>query len=158
MSELPSVQPPQQLLELIARPYRKRDEILKSSNKLVNYSYNLQNCSESELESLQSKIHKGVNKIISNVNELAPFLDNPAITIGMLEIATILYRELEDLRSHPEWKDSPARTIRNVLCPLANVTRLKLTPKSIKKAYGVKIGIKDLMTLEWFVEHQQNNY
>jgi hypothetical protein len=158
MSELPNVQPPHQLLELLGRPYRKRDEILEASNRLVEYSYNLQNCRESELEGLQNKINKEMNKIISNVNELTPFLENPGIVSSIGEITTRLSLTLEHLRFDLDTKYSPALLIRDGLCPVANMTRLKLTPKSFKKAYGVEIGIKDMMTLKGFLEHQQNNY
>jgi hypothetical protein len=158
MSEVPSRQPPQQLLDLIGRPYKKRDEILESSNRLVDYSYRLESCSESELQSIQAEIRKEINRIISNVNELAPFLDSPHIGIGILIIANALNQDLEESRSRPEMRGSPARIIRNSLCPVANITSLKLTPKSIKKAYGVEIGIKGMMTLKAFFEHQQDNY
>jgi hypothetical protein len=157
MSEVPSVQPPQHFLELIGRLYKKRDEILEASNRLVDYSYNLQNCRKSELEGLQSKISKEMNKIISNVNELAPFLENPHIVSSIGEITTMLSLTLEHLRFHLETKYSPALLIRDGLCPVANMTRLKLTPKSIKKVYGGAIGIKDVQ-LKGFLEHQQNNY
>lgn len=157
MSKVPSVQPPQHFLKLIGRLYKKRDEILEASNRLVDYSYNLQDCRKSELEGLQSKINKEMNKIISNVNELAPFLENPHIVSSIAEITTMLSLTLEHLRFDLETKYSPALLIRNGLCPVANMTRLKLTPKSIKKAYGGEIGIKDV-TLKGFHEHQQNNY
>ena len=136
-----------------------RAEILEASNRLVDYSYSLQNCSESELESLQSEIRKEVNKIISNVYGLAPFLDNPHIVGGIAEIMMVFNPTLEDLRPDSKiMKDAAAQTIRNVICPIANMTRLKLTPKSFKNAYGVKIGVKDILTLKGFYEHQQNNY
>jgi hypothetical protein len=163
MSELPSVQPPQHFLELIARPYKKRDEILESSNRLVDYSYKLQNCSESELEALQSEIHKEVNSIISNVNGLAPFLDNPHITSSIVEITTRLSQALEHSRFESgimleTTRGFAATLIRTGLCPLANMTRLKLTPKSFRDAYGIEIGIKDIVKLKGFYEHQQDNY
>jgi hypothetical protein len=158
MSELPSVQPPQYFLELMLRPYRKRDEILESSNRLVDYSYKLQNCSASELEALQSEIHKEVNSIISNVNGLAPFLENSQLLSSLAQITTILNLELDRVSASPEWRFLPADTIRHTLCPLANMTRLQLTPKSFRKAYGIEIGIKDIVKLKGFYEHQQDNY
>lgn len=158
MSEVPSVRPPQHLLELIGRPYKKRDEILESSNRLVEHSYSLQNCSKSELEGLQSEIRKEVNKIISNVNGLAPFLGNPHIVSILAEITTLLNLTLEETQLKDTIKDSAARIIRNTLCPVANMTRLKMTPKSFKDAYGVEIGIRDMVKLKVFYEHQQDNY
>jgi len=157
MPEVPSVQPPQQILELIGRPYKKRDEILQASLRLVDYFYTLQNCSESELEGLQSKINKEMNRIISNVNELAPFLENPHIVSSIAEMTTILSLMLEHLRFDLQTKYAPALLIRDGLCPIANKTRLRPTPKSFKKAYGVEIGIKGVQ-LKGFLEHQQNNY
>lgn len=159
MSKVPRVQPQQPLLELIGRPYKKRDEILESSNRLVEHSYSLQKCSKSELEDLQSEIRKEVNRIISDINGLAPFLDNPHIASSIAEITTLLNLTLEDLKPRSKIiRNSAAHIIRNALCPVANMTRLKLTPKSFKNAYGVEIGIKDMMTLKGFYEHQQNNY
>jgi hypothetical protein len=163
MSELPSVQPPQHFLELIVRPYKKRDEILESSNRLVDYSYKLQNCGESELETLQSEIHKEVNSIISNVNGLAPFLDNPDITGRIVRITSHLSLTLEHSRFESgvmleATMRLAANLIRTGLCPLANMTRLKLTPKSFKDAYGIEIGIKDIVKIKGFYEHHQNNY
>jgi len=158
MSKVPSVQPPQQLLELLGRPYKKRDEILESSNRLVDYSYSLQNCSESELEALQSEIRKELNKVTSNVYELASFLENPQLINATGEITNLLVQTLEEVRLSQKIRDSAARTIRNVLCLLINMSKLKLTPKSFKKAYGIEIGVKDMMTLKGFFEHQQNNY
>lgn len=163
MSELPSVRPPQQLLELMARPYERRDEILESSKRLVDYSYKLQNCSKSELQAVQSDIHKEVNSIISNVNGLAPFLDNPHITSSIVDITTRLSLVLESSRFESgvmlESTMRMASTlIRTGLCPLANMTRLKLTPKSFRDAYGIEIGVKDIVNLKGFYEHQQDNY
>jgi len=158
MSEVPSIQPPQQLLELIGRPYKKRDEILESSNRLVDYSYRLQNCGESELEALQSEIRKEVNRIISDINGLAPLLKNANIVSILAELTTGVNQTLEDVRLAQEIRDTVARIIRNALCPIANMTRLELTPKSFKKAYGVEIGIKDIVKLKGFYEHQQDNY
>ena len=158
MSNAPSVQPPQHFLELIGRLYKKRDGILESSNRLVDYSYSLQNCSKSELEGLQSKITKEMNRIISDVNELAPLLENPQIVHSIADMTMILNLGLEDLRFHLGAKYQVAVMIRSAFCPIVNMTRLKLTPKSIKKAYGVEIGMKDVMKLKGFFEHQQDNY
>jgi hypothetical protein len=155
MSKVPSVQPPQQLLELIGRPYKKRDEILESSNRLVDYSYKLQDCNESELEGLQSKIYKEVNRIISNVNELSPLLENPGIVGLIAEIEMMLSSALEHLTLDPESKTFPAHIIRTLLCPAANGTRLRLTPKTIKRAFGITVSPRDIKLL---FEHQQDNY
>jgi hypothetical protein len=163
MSELPSVQPPQHFLELIVRPYKKRDGILESSKRLVDYSYKLQNCSESELEALQSEVYQEVNSIISNVNGLAPFLENPDITSRIVEITSRLSLILEHSRFESgamleSTRHTAATLIRTGLCPLANMTRLKLTPKSFRDAYGIEIGVKDIVKLKAFYEHQQDNY
>src|SRR4030042_5573879 len=141
MTNAPTIQPPQLFLELIGRLYKKRDGILESSNRLVDYSHCLQNCNKSEMENLQSKITKEMNKIISDVNELAPILANPQIVRSIAEIAMVLNLGLEDLKFHQEGKYQVALIIRNAICPIAVMTRLKLTPKSIKKAFGVEVGI-----------------
>jgi hypothetical protein len=155
MPEVPSVQPPQQILELIGRPYKKRDEILAASLRLVDYSYSLQNCSESELEGLQSKIYKEVNKIISDVNELSPLLENPGIVGLIAEIEMMLSSALEHLTLDPESKTFPSHIIRTLLCPVANGTRLRLTPKTIKRAFGITVSPRDIKLL---FEHQRENY
>jgi hypothetical protein len=155
MSEVPDVQPPQAILELIGRPYKKRDEILEASNRLVGYSYDLQNCTEGELEGIQSKIYKEVNKIISNVNELSPLLGNPDIVGLIAEIEMMLSSALEHLTLDPESKTFPAHIIRTVLCPAANGTRLRLTPKTIKRAFGITVSPRDIKLL---FEHQRDNY
>jgi hypothetical protein len=155
MSEIPNIQPPQAILELIGRPYKKRDEILEASNRLVDYSYELQNCSESELEDLQSKINKEMNTIASHVNELFPHLENPSIVTLITEIEFMLRSALEDLSLNPESKIFPAHIIRTLLCPAANGTRLKLTPKSIKQAFGITVSPRDIKLL---FEHQRDNY
>lgn len=158
MSNVPSIQPPQHFLELVGRLYKKRDGILESSNRLVDYSYNLQNCNNNELESLQSKIAKEMNKIISDVNELAPLLANPQIVGSISDIARLLSLDLENLKFHKDTKYITALHIRNTICPIVVMTQLKLTPKSIKKAYGVEIGMKDIVKLKGFFEHHQDNY
>lgn len=158
MSKIPSVQPPQAILELIGRPYKKRDEILEASNRLVDYSYSLQNCSESKLRDLRSKINKEMNTIASNVNELSPLLENPRIVTLITEIEFLLSSALEHLSLNPESRTFPAHIIRTLLCPAANSTRLRLTPKRIKKAYGVEIGLKDMIRVKAFLGYEQNNY
>jgi hypothetical protein len=155
MSEVPNVQSPQTILDLVARPYKKRDEILEASDRLVNYSYSLQNCTESELEGLQSNIYKEVNKIISNVNELSPLLENPGIVGLIAEIEMMLSSVLEHLTLDPESKTFPAHIIRTLLCPTANGTRLRLTPKTIKRAFGITVSPRDIKLL---FEHQRDNY
>ncbi len=158
MSNLTSPQPPQHFLELIRRLYDKRDLILESSNRLVEYSYELQNCRDNELESLQSKITQEMNKIVSNVSELAPLLANPHIVGSISDITRILNMDLENLKFHKDTKYIAALHIRNYISPLAVMTRLKLTPKSIKQAFGVEIGVKDIVQLKGFFEHHQDNY
>lgn len=157
MSDVPSVKPSQHLLELIGRPWRTRAAILESCNRLVDYSYSLQDCSDSELAGVQGNIRKEVNGIISGVNELAPLLKNPQITVALAEITTVLNETLEDVRLSQAFRDSAARIIRNGICPIANMTRLEPTPKSFKKAYGVEIGIGDIVRLKGLYEHQQDN-
>ena len=158
MSNVSSIQPPQNFLEVIGRLYKKRGEILKSSNKLTDYSFSLQNCIKREIEGLQGDITKEMNKVISDVNELYPLLENPQIVRSLAEITTVLNLGLEDLKFHPDGKYQVALIIRNALCPIVNMTRLKLTPKGIKKAYGVEIGMKDVIKLKGFFEHNQDNY
>jgi len=155
MPEVPSVQPPQQILELIGRPYKKRDEILEASLRLVDYSYSLQNCSEGELGDLRSNIYKEMNTIASNVNELLPLLENPGIVGLIAEIEMMLSSALEHLTLDPESKTFPAHIIRTLLCPTANSTRLRLTPKTIKRAFGITVSPRDIKLL---FEHQRDNY
>lgn len=155
MSEVPNTQPPQAILELIGRPYKKRDEILEASNRLVDYSYSLQNCSQGELGDLRSKINKEMNTITSNVNELFPLLENPGIVTLITEIQFLLSSALEHLSLDPESRTFPAHIIRTLLCPTANGTRLRVTPKTIKRAFGITVSPRDIKLL---FEHQRDNY
>jgi hypothetical protein len=157
MSNVPNVQPPQHFLELIGRLYKKRDGILESANQLVDFSYTLQNCQQDELEDLQGKIKKVFNKIISDINELSPILENPNILSSIMRLHLMTESALEGLRFDLSAQWRVAFEIRE-LSGLTLMTRLKLTPKSIRKAYGVEIGMKDVLNLKGFFKHHQDNY
>lgn len=139
------------------RLYKKRDGILESANQLVDLSFALQKCQKAELEDLQAKIKKLFNKIISDINELSPLLENPSIVTPIFQADQLIESKLEALRFDLSIQWQVAVEIREfTVLPL--MTKLKLTPKSIKKAYGVEIGMKDIVNLKGFFEHQQDNY
>jgi len=157
MSNVPSVQPPQHFLEIVGRLYKKRDGILESANQLVDFSYTLQNCQQDELEDLQGKIKKVFNIIISDINELSPLLENPSIVSSIMQMYLMTESALEGLRFDLSAQWIVAFKIRT-FSSLPLMTRLKLTPKSIRKAYGIQIGVKDVVNLKGYFEHQQENY
>jgi len=149
MSNVPSVQPPQHFLEIVG--------ILESANQLVDFSYTLQNCQQDELEDLQGKIKKVFNIIISDINELSPLLENPSIVSSIMQMYLMTESALEGLRFDLSAQWIVAFKIRT-FSSLPLMTRLKLTPKSIRKAYGIQIGVKDVVNLKGYFEHQQENY
>jgi hypothetical protein len=155
MSNLTSPQPPQHFLELVRRLYEKRDEILESTNKLVEYSYQLDECDDIKLKRLLSKMHKEMNRIISDINDLSPHLKNPelaeCISIQVRQLGT----EMEGTALRPYLKGRLAMRIRDSICQDANKTTLRPTPKSIKQAFGVSVGLRDIKVL---LQHQQDNW
>lgn len=160
MSNITSPQPPQHFLQLIKRLYDKRDELFSSSARLIDYSYKLENCSNDELDTIRSDIGKEMNKIVSNINELAPHLRNKQIVESISEQVRILTVEMERLAITSDVlmravKTQLAMLLRNFLCQSANKTQLNPTPKTIKQAFGVVVGARDI---KLFFEHQQDNY
>jgi len=159
MTEVISQQPPQHFLQLIKRLYDKRDEVLESSNKLVDYSHQLEESSDSELHSILSEILKEMNRIIANIHELSPHLKNPHIADAISEQVRLINLEMEQLaisRSlRKVWKFKVAMLLRTFICQEANKTQLRPTPKSIKKAFGIAVSPREL---KLFFEYQLDNY
>jgi DNA-directed RNA polymerase subunit F len=162
MSNLISPEPPQHFLQLVKRLYDKRDEVLKSSQKLLEYAQKLEDCSNTELKGLLTEIRKEMSQIIANVHELAPHLKNSQISASISEQVRIIGLEMEELssKSHtltPVFKYRVATMLRNSICQDANKTQLNPTPKSIKQAFGVVVSPRDV-NIKLFYEHQKDNY
>ena len=156
MSEVPSLQPPRHFLELIGRIYRKRDEILESSRKLVDYAYRLENCDDSELKGILAEINKEMNTIVSNACELAPHLENSRIAQTISDEVRLLSLTVEQAALSPRYyKGILALYLRTAICQDANKTQLKPTPKSIKQAFGITVSPRDIKLL---FEHHRDNY
>lgn len=156
MSNVPSIQPPQHFLELIGRLYKKRDEILESSQKLVDYAYKLENCNDNELKGILADINKEMNIIVSNAWELAPHLENSRIVETISNEVRLLSLTVEQTGLSPKYyKGILALYLRIAICQDANKTQLKPTPKSIKQAFGITVSPRDIKLL---FEHQQDNY
>jgi small nuclear ribonucleoprotein (snRNP)-like protein len=156
MSNVPSVQPPQHFLELIGRLYKKRDEILESSQKLVDYTYKLEACDDNELKGILSEISKEMNLIVSNAYELAPHLKDSGIVEAISKQVRLISLLVEQTGLSPKYyKGILAMSVRTTICQDANKTQLKPTPKSIKRAFGVTVSPRDIKLL---FEHHQDNY
>lgn len=156
MSEVPNVQPPLHFLELIGRLYKKRDEILESSQKLVDYAYKLENCNDNEVKGILADINKEMNIIVSNAWELAPHLENSHIVETISDEVRLLSLTVEQTGLSPKYyKGILALYLRTAICQDANKTQLKPTPKSIKQAFGITVSPRDIKLL---FEHQRDNY
>ena len=130
MSNVPSIQPPQHFLELIGRLYKKRDGILKSSQKLVDYTYKLEACDDNELKGILSEISKEMNLIVSNAYELAPHLKDSGIVEAISKQVRLISLMVEQTRLSPKYyKGILAMSVRITICQDANKTQLKPTPK-----------------------------
>jgi hypothetical protein len=145
----------QRYLYLVEKLYEKRDEILKSSERLVEYSYEIETCPESELDNLFSKIDKELPAIISHANELAPHLKNPNIVSVIATEAGRLTDQITIVRNASE---QAKRLLRKKMgqriryfAQFVNRTQVSPTPKSIKMAYGIEIDIKK-STVKAFIE------
>jgi len=162
MPNIVTPQPPQHFLQLVKRLYDKRDDVLKSSQKLLEYAQKLEDCSKSELKGLLTEIRKEMSQIIADVNELAPHLKNSQISASISEQVRIIGLEMEELSGKsdaltPVFKRKVAIMLRNSICQDANKTQLNPTPKSIKQAFGVVVSPHDV-NIKLFYEHQKDNY
>jgi len=161
-NQIKSVTIPQHFLQLVKRLYEKRDEILESSQKLVEYAHRLEDCDHNEMKGLLPEIGKEMNRIIANVHELSPHLKNPNIAASISEQARIISCEMEILAHTSSavravYKRKVATRLRTTICQDANKTQLKPTPKSIKQAYGIEVSVHDIK-LKGYFEHSQDNY
>jgi small nuclear ribonucleoprotein (snRNP)-like protein len=155
MTNAPAVQPSQHFLKLIGRLYKKRDEILESTGRLVGYTYKLEDCDDNELKGILSEISKEMNLIVSNVYELAPHLKNSGIVEAISNQVRLLSFIIERAVSSPKYyKLILALFVRTTVCQDANKTQLKPTPKSIKQAFGITVSPHDIKLL--FERHQDN--
>lgn len=160
MSNITSLQPPQYFLQLIQRLYDKRDEVLKSSQKLLEYAQKLEGCSNSELKGLLTEIRKEMSQIIANIHELSPHLKNSQISASISRQVRIIGLQMEPLSLSKTgftsvYKYRVATMLRNTICQDANKTQLNPTPKSIKQTFGVVVSPRDI---KLFFEHQRDNY
>ncbi len=92
----------QLFLQLVKRLYDKRDEVVESSQELMEYAYGLEDCRDSELKDMLLLIRKEMNRIISDVYELAPHLKNPGIVASISEQARIISIQMERLEGNPD--------------------------------------------------------
>jgi DNA-directed RNA polymerase subunit F len=153
----------QHFLQLVKRLYEKRDEILESSQRLVEYAHRLEDCAGNELKDLLSEIGKELNRIIADIHELSPHLKNPNIAAYISEQARMVNIEMESLAYssgalRAVHKRKVATYLRTTICQDANKTELKPTPKSIERAYGVEVSMHDIIKLKGYFEHWQDNY
>jgi len=149
-------QPPQYFLELVKRLYQRRDQILISSNKLVEYAGKLSDLKKGdEVMPLLTEMWKEINTILSYLNELEPHLNNPGIVDHISEQAKILSLQLEQVVMHPMYGRVVPMIVRGGFCQEVNKTQLKFTPKSIKQAFGITISSRDIKLL---LELEQKNY
>lgn len=160
MSNLPIPQPAQHFLQLIKRLYDKRDEVLESSNKIIEYTTKLEDCDDTETKDLLSEIRKEINRIIAGINELSPHLKNSQIAEHISKQARIIGVEMEQLSRKPNaltsvFKYKTAMMLRNSICQDANKTQIRPTPKSIKQAFGITVSPRDI---KLFFEQQRDNY
>ena len=156
MTNAPTVQPPQHFLELIGRLYKKRDGILESAQKLVDYTYKLQDCDDNELKGILSEVSKEMNLIVSNAYELAPHLKDSGIVEAISKQVRLISLTVEKtLLSPKHFKGILALSVRTTICQDANKTQLKPTPKSIKQAFGITVSPRDIKLL---FEHHRDNY
>jgi hypothetical protein len=155
MSNVPSIQPPQHFLELIKRIYEKRDQVLESSNRLLEIADEIDACDKGDLKPLLTKAEKEINVIISNIHELSPHLQNPSIAEGISRQAKLLIVQIEKAGRAKVLHKAVAFMIKVGICQDANKTKLRLTPKSIKQAFGITVSPRDIKLL---YEHHQDNY
>ena len=151
-----NVEPPQHFLELIGRLYTKRDEILESSKKLVDYAYKLEDCDDEELKGILAGINKEINTIVCHVWELAPHLENPRIIDAIAYEVTHMSLLIEQTALKPKhYRGLLASLIRIGICQSANRTALRPTPRSIKRALGLTVSPRDIKLL---LEHHRENW
>jgi len=156
MSGVSGVQPPEHFLELIGRLYKKRDGILQSSQKLVDYTYKLEDCDNNELKAILARINKEMNLMVSNAHELAPHLADSHIVEVISKQVRLISLVVEQTGLSPKYyKGILATYIRTTICQDVNKTQLKPTPKSIKQAFGITVSPRDIKVL---FEHHQDNY
>lgn len=151
------------LLQLVRRLYGKRDEILESSQKLVEYAHRLEQCDASELRNLLAEVGKELNRIIAAIHELSPHLKNPNIAVYISEEARMVGLEIESLAHSSDvmravHQRKLATYLRVTVCQDANKTELRPTPKSIRQAYGVEVSVHDVVNLKGYSERSQDNY
>jgi hypothetical protein len=150
-------------LQLVKRLYEKRDEILESSQRLLEYAHRLEDSDDNELKDLLPEVGKELNRIIAAIHELSPHLKNPSIAPCISEQARMISLEIESL-AHSSGavravhKRKIATYLRVTVCQDANKTELKPTPKSIRHAYGVEVSMNDIIKLKGYFEHSQDNY
>ena len=148
----------QPFLELIKRIYQKRDEVLQSSNRLLDIAdeiYAFHDYKKGDLRPLITRAEKEINLMISNIHELTPHLQNPSISEGISRQANILTLRLEQMGRATVLNKTVAFEIKISICQDANKTILRPTPKSIKQAFGITLSPRDVKML---FEHQQDNY
>jgi len=99
-----------------------------------------------------------MDTIISNMHELALHTKNPIIIDIVSSYAKIVSNGIDWLsESNPpytdRWKKTIAHTLREYICQEANKTIIEPTPKSIRKAFAIKISPKDVQLL--FEQHKE---
>jgi len=136
----------ERFLYLVATLYRKREQILESSQKLIDYSYRIETCSIKELNALFTEVDKELVSIISCANELSPHLRNQAIVPVISDQAhnlTVLMTIVRNASGtiKPALSKQISAHIRD-FAQGVNRTQISPTPKSIKTAYGIEVDIK----------------
>lgn len=135
--------------------YEKRDQILESSNRLLDIADKIDGCEAPKIKSLITEAQKELNIIISHIHELSPHLKNPWIAEGISKQIKILSLMMEQAAHSAAFRGVVSMTIKVGVCQEANRTILKPTPKSIKQAFGITVSPRDIKLL---FEHHQENY
>ena len=139
---------------LISRLYQHRDIILESSNKIIDYSYQVESMdtddimsqalkgayNSTELKSVFCEVQKEINTILFYSEELYPHLANKDINQSLSRMAYLINLEMSYPDKYLAFKLRDIALGLRLFAQMSTRTRINPTKKSLKFAFGFQIG------------------
>ncbi len=154
-------------LARIGKLYKDRDNILESSNKIIDFANIIDtkdtaelwnaDWDDSEIREIFAKVQKEMNSILSFASELRPHLSNSSFVEELNNKAHFLLLPMSFRGKHLAFKLGTIALGLRVFAQISNRLVLNPTRKSVKQAFGIEIG-SEWAKLKAKVEAGYSNY
>ncbi len=155
------------LLELIGKLYKDRDNILESSNKIIDLANQIDTrdtaevwdtaWDDSEIREIFAQVQKEMNSILRFASGLRPHLSNSSFVEELNNKAHLLLLPMSFRGNGLATQLGTIALGLRVFAQISNRLVLNPTRKSMKQAFGIEIG-SEWAKIKAHIERNYSNY